>query len=218
MRSRTRIVPFMNVNLCSSTCSYCLRAVAALVRAWCADCAGWWAVCGCAEERKRLQAELVAQKNEETRRRILAMVNGAGGEGGGAGPSGGGRAGGGEVVAYRGVDDIPGSRELMIQVDQRNEAVLLPIYGLMVPFHVATIKNVTSSQVSTARPPHCQRAAARNRSGVASLGRAGRRKLQTATWMPRYQRLVGAALTVFVSRNVTISDAAFAWCRTAASA
>lgn len=88
----------------------------------------------------------MAQKNEETRRRILAMANGGTGGSGGGGAGGTGRSGGGEVVAYRGVDDIPSSRELMIQVDQRNEAVLLPIYGLMVPFHVATIKNVTSSQ------------------------------------------------------------------------
>ncbi|KAE8675465.1 FACT complex subunit SPT16 [Hibiscus syriacus] len=34
----------------------------------------------------------------------------------------------------------------MIQVDQKNEAVLLPIYGSMVPFHVATIRTVSSQQ------------------------------------------------------------------------
>jgi nucleosome binding factor SPN SPT16 subunit len=31
------------------------------------------------------------------------------------------------------------------QVDQRCEAVLLPIYGVMVPFHITTIKNVVST-------------------------------------------------------------------------
>ena len=36
---------------------------------------------------------------------------------------------------------------LFVQVDIKNEAVLLPIYGMVVPFHITTIKNVTSSQV-----------------------------------------------------------------------
>ena len=31
-------------------------------------------------------------------------------------------------------------------MDQRNEAVLLPIYGIMVPFHILTIKNATNNQ------------------------------------------------------------------------
>lgn len=34
----------------------------------------------------------------------------------------------------------------MIQVDTKNDAVLVPIYGIVVPFHVATIKSVTSQQ------------------------------------------------------------------------
>lgn len=34
----------------------------------------------------------------------------------------------------------------VLQVDQKNEAVLLPIYGLLVPFHIATIKSVSSQQ------------------------------------------------------------------------
>ncbi|KAI8024023.1 FACT complex subunit SPT16 [Camellia lanceoleosa] len=34
----------------------------------------------------------------------------------------------------------------MIQIDQRNEAILLPIYGSMVPFHVAVVKSVSSQQ------------------------------------------------------------------------
>lgn len=33
------------------------------------------------------------------------------------------------------------------QVDSKSEAVLLPIYGVVVPFHITTIKNVTSNQV-----------------------------------------------------------------------
>ncbi|RZC84595.1 hypothetical protein C5167_047383 [Papaver somniferum] len=34
----------------------------------------------------------------------------------------------------------------MIQIDQRNEAIILPLYGSMVPFHVATVKSVSSQQ------------------------------------------------------------------------
>jgi len=34
----------------------------------------------------------------------------------------------------------------MIQVDTKNDAVLVPIYGVMIPFHVATIKSVSSQQ------------------------------------------------------------------------
>ncbi|XP_057872984.2 FACT complex subunit SPT16 isoform X2 [Cryptomeria japonica] len=51
-----------------------------------------------------------------------------------------------DLEAYKNVDDIPSSKELMIQVDHKNEAVLLPINGLMVPFHIATIKSASSQQ------------------------------------------------------------------------
>ena len=33
-----------------------------------------------------------------------------------------------------------------MQVDQKREAVLVPIYGVMVPFHILTIKNATNNQ------------------------------------------------------------------------
>ena len=33
-----------------------------------------------------------------------------------------------------------------VQVDQKKESVLVPIYGVMVPFHVLTIKNATNNQ------------------------------------------------------------------------
>ncbi|KAL2513935.1 FACT complex subunit SPT16 [Forsythia ovata] len=35
---------------------------------------------------------------------------------------------------------------MMIQVDQKNDTILLPIYGSMVPFHVSTLKTVSSQQ------------------------------------------------------------------------
>ncbi|XP_037483204.1 FACT complex subunit SPT16-like [Triticum dicoccoides] len=91
------------------------------------------------ELRRQHQAELARQKNEETARRL---AGGGSGNGDGRGPS----RNSNELVAYKNVNDVPYSRELVIQVDQRNEAVLLPIYGSMVPFHVSTVKSVTSHQ------------------------------------------------------------------------
>ncbi|MCO5601625.1 hypothetical protein L7F22_055748 [Adiantum nelumboides] len=91
------------------------------------------------ELRRQHQAELARQKNEETARRL---ASGGLGQGDGQGAV----RTTGDLVAYRNVDDIPFSKELMIQVDQKNESILLPVYGLMVPFHIATVKSVTSQQ------------------------------------------------------------------------
>uniref|UniRef100_A0A0E0GZ69 FACT complex subunit n=1 Tax=Oryza nivara TaxID=4536 RepID=A0A0E0GZ69_ORYNI len=91
------------------------------------------------ELRRQHQAELARQKNEETARRLAGVGSGSGD---GRGPS----RSSNELVAYKNVNDIPYARELVIQVDQKNEAVLLPIYGSMVPFHVSTVKSVTSHQ------------------------------------------------------------------------
>ncbi|CAI0465618.1 unnamed protein product [Linum tenue] len=91
------------------------------------------------EVRRQHQAELAQQKNEETARRL------AGGEAG-SGDSRGAAKSSTDLVAYKTVNDLPPPRELMILVDQKNEAVLLPIYGSMVPFHVATIRTVSSQQ------------------------------------------------------------------------
>lgn len=46
----------------------------------------------------------------------------------------------GELVAYKNASDFPRVDRLEIQVDKQNEAILLPIYGFMVPFHVCTVK------------------------------------------------------------------------------
>lgn len=91
------------------------------------------------ELRKQHQAELARQKNEETARRLAGVGSG----------SGDGRTAvrtANELIAYRSVNELPPPREMMIQVDQKNEAILLPIYGSMVPFHVATVKTVSSQQ------------------------------------------------------------------------
>ncbi|KAI4378078.1 hypothetical protein MLD38_015615 [Melastoma candidum] len=91
------------------------------------------------ELRRQHQAELARQKNEETARRLA-------GEGSRAGDSRNASKASSDLVAYKNVNDLPPPRDLMIQVDQKNEAVLLPIYGSMVPFHVATIRTVSSQQ------------------------------------------------------------------------
>ncbi|KAK6915716.1 FACT complex subunit Spt16, N-terminal lobe domain [Dillenia turbinata] len=91
------------------------------------------------EARRQHQAELARQKNEETARRLA---------GGGSGMGENQRAvrSTGDLIAYKNVNDLPPPRDLMIQIDQKNEAILLPIYGSMVPFHVATVKSVSSQQ------------------------------------------------------------------------
>ncbi|KAH6772581.1 global transcription factor C [Perilla frutescens var. frutescens] len=91
------------------------------------------------ELRKQHQAELARQKNEETARRLVGV------ESGNADGRAAARAAS-ELIAYKSVNDLPPPREMMIQVDQKNEAILLPIYGSMVPFHVSTVKTVSSQQ------------------------------------------------------------------------
>ncbi|KAF2300884.1 hypothetical protein GH714_018015 [Hevea brasiliensis] len=91
------------------------------------------------EIRRQHQAELARQKNEETARRLAGGGSATGDNLGAAKTST-------DLIAYKNVNDIPPARDLMIQIDQKNEAVLLPIYGSMVPFHVATIRTVSSQQ------------------------------------------------------------------------
>ncbi|KAL9685037.1 hypothetical protein QQ045_022483 [Rhodiola kirilowii] len=91
------------------------------------------------ELRRQHQAELAKQKNEETARRLA-------GGGTGTGDTRFSARGASELTAYKNVNDLPVHRELMIQIDQKNEAVLLPINGNMVPFHVATIRTASSQQ------------------------------------------------------------------------
>ncbi|KAG6511843.1 hypothetical protein ZIOFF_029921 [Zingiber officinale] len=91
------------------------------------------------ELRRQHQAELARQKNEETARR-LAVGRSAGGDGRGPAKTSS------DLVAYKNVNDIPFAKQLAIQVDQKNEAILLPIYGSMIPFHISTVKSVTSHQ------------------------------------------------------------------------
>ncbi|KAH7542906.1 FACT complex subunit SPT16 [Ziziphus jujuba] len=91
------------------------------------------------ELRRQHQAELARLKNEETARRLAGAGTGAGDHRAAARTST-------ELVAYKNVNDLPPPKDLMIQIDQKNEAVLFPIYGSMVPFHVSTIRTVSSQQ------------------------------------------------------------------------
>nr|XP_043628802.1 FACT complex subunit SPT16-like [Erigeron canadensis]XP_043628810.1 FACT complex subunit SPT16-like [Erigeron canadensis] len=95
------------------------------------------------ELRRQHQAELARQKNEETAQRLA----------GGKSATGDGRSSSrssNDIIAYRNVNDVPPTREPMIVVDQKNESILIPMYGCMVPFHIATVKTV-SSQADTSR-------------------------------------------------------------------
>ena len=51
-----------------------------------------------------------------------------------------------DPVAYASPADVPhSSKDGLIKVDQKAESVVLPMYGLSVPFHISVIKNVTNS-------------------------------------------------------------------------
>ncbi|VFQ98906.1 unnamed protein product [Cuscuta campestris] len=90
------------------------------------------------ELRRQHQAELARQKIVETSRRLA-------GEGATSGDNRSAVRASSELVAYKNVNDLPPPpKDMMIQVDQKNEALLLPVYGSMVPFHVSTVKTVTS--------------------------------------------------------------------------
>ena len=91
------------------------------------------------ELRRQHQAELARQKNEETAWRLA-------GGGSAAGDNHGASKTSSDLIAYKNVNDVPPPRDCMIQIDQKNEAILLPIYGSLVPFHVGTVRTVTSQQ------------------------------------------------------------------------
>lgn len=89
------------------------------------------------EKRKEHQRELASQLNEKAKER-LAKQSGAK-----------------DVekvrkntVSYKNVNQMPRVteiKEMKIYVDQKYETVILPIYGVAVPFHISTIKNISQS-------------------------------------------------------------------------
>jgi nucleosome binding factor SPN SPT16 subunit len=51
-----------------------------------------------------------------------------------------------KLISYASVNEIPSKKNNRIEIDDKNETVLLPINGYHVPFHIATIKNVSKSE------------------------------------------------------------------------
>ncbi|KAK9824573.1 hypothetical protein WJX72_011424 [[Myrmecia] bisecta] len=89
-------------------------------------------------KQKENQEELLKRVNEETLRQLTHAKGSEQQHGTGRKVS--------EVVAYRSINEVPPTRDLAIQVDQKNECVLVPIYGVMVPFHILTVKNASNNQ------------------------------------------------------------------------
>ncbi|KAJ3655182.1 hypothetical protein Zmor_014319 [Zophobas morio] len=89
------------------------------------------------EKRKEHQKELGAQLNEKAKERLAKQ------------------SGSKDVekvrkntVSYKNVNQmprVPEVKELKLYVDQKYETVILPIYGVAVPFHISTIKNISQS-------------------------------------------------------------------------
>lgn len=89
------------------------------------------------EKRKQHQKELAAQLNEIAKERLAQQ------------------SGGQEqqktrksTVSYKNPAQMPNEpdvRELKIYVDRKYETIILPIFGVPVPFHISTIKNISQS-------------------------------------------------------------------------
>ncbi|KAK9503561.1 hypothetical protein O3M35_010094 [Rhynocoris fuscipes] len=89
------------------------------------------------EKRKQHQKELAAQLNEAAKQRLAAQSSGRQEE---------------KVrksnISYKSRSQMPNEpevKELKIFVDRKYETVILPIFGLPVPFHISTIKNISQS-------------------------------------------------------------------------
>ncbi|XP_068904164.1 FACT complex subunit spt16 isoform X2 [Tenebrio molitor] len=89
------------------------------------------------EKRKEHQKELASQLNDKAKERLAKQ------------------SGSKDVekvrkstVSYKNVNQmprVPEVKELKLYVDQKYETVILPIYGIPVPFHISTIKNISQS-------------------------------------------------------------------------
>lgn len=89
------------------------------------------------EKRKEHQKELAAQLNEKAKER-LAKQSGSKDK----------QKVRKNTVSYKSVNQMPRVsevKELKLYVDQKYETVILPIYGVAVPFHISTIKNISQS-------------------------------------------------------------------------
>lgn len=89
------------------------------------------------ERRDRHQAELMRRKREEAMRRLEEQSNEKSED----------KRKEKNIMAYKGPEHYPSElRERQVMVDMRAEAVILPINGVPVPFHISTIKNVSKSE------------------------------------------------------------------------
>ena len=89
------------------------------------------------EKRKQHQRELMDKMNEDALRRIKEGTTGQETTKQKKAP-----------VSYRSPGQLPREsevRSLKIYVDKKYETVILPIFGVPVPFHIATLKNISSS-------------------------------------------------------------------------
>ncbi|UXI19701.1 motile sperm domain-containing protein 2-like [Sarcoptes scabiei] len=89
------------------------------------------------EKRRQHQRELAVSLNEEARAR-LAQKSGHKGE----------EKSRKSTISYRSPQQMPQEREiqeLKIYVDKKYETIILPIFGIPVPFHISTIKNISQS-------------------------------------------------------------------------
>uniref|UniRef100_A0A336MRE7 FACT complex subunit n=1 Tax=Culicoides sonorensis TaxID=179676 RepID=A0A336MRE7_CULSO len=89
------------------------------------------------EKRKEHQKELAQRLNEEAKERLAKQGNNKDPE---------------KVrkstVSYKGINQMPREdevKELKLYVDRKYETIIMPIYGLPVPFHISTIKNISQS-------------------------------------------------------------------------
>lgn len=89
-----------------------------------------------AQRRREHQKELARLQAEEARKRLLE---------GGTSESRGPKQQ--EIMAYHSVTQLPAeAHSHRIYIDDRRDAVLLPVHGVLTPFHIATIKNVSISK------------------------------------------------------------------------
>lgn len=88
-------------------------------------------------KRRANQAKLAEQRQEDGLKRFSGQVDGGDKEE---------KAVFRKFDAYRKDGNMPKQiADLKIIVDRKNEAVIFPIYGQAVPFHISTLKNVSRS-------------------------------------------------------------------------
>ncbi|CAB3251883.1 unnamed protein product [Arctia plantaginis] len=89
------------------------------------------------EKRKEHQRELAITLNEKAKERLAKQSSGKEGEKLRK-----------STVSYKNVSQMPREnevKELKLYVDRKYETVILPIFGVPVPFHISTIKNISQS-------------------------------------------------------------------------